>query len=1073
MVNTSEFLEKEIPKFHALTQKYDRLAYWKEQKRRCIEGMWSSGRWIPGELYYYVNFHTISFEDGIYRGMGRPFFRDLELQKAYVYAEACGFSGFEKDKKYTCNRQYGPEKDKAIKYGWITQEEVDKKEYVPAREYLTRSFMTDLGKPLYENEAKHIIDLECFARDTKVLMYNGSVKNIQDIKVGDVLMGPDSKPRHVKNTHSGTDDLYEVNSKRFGKFMCNSKHKIQLLERKRINGKYRDGIRLPGHYEESETNYSAEELFTKREQSSFRDRFYLYQGGASEFENPYECINPYFVGYWLSDGRSNTLSIKSVDSESVDNLNFGNKVINITKPADNRKAAYEIKWYKENNPDIYEEIKPMLYNKHIPLHFKTMARHDRMEMLAGIIDGDGCYDKKTNSFDVYCGLNEVLANDTAYIARSCGFYSNVTKRIREGYSDTWEVLISGEIHTIPTRYSRKQALPVDRRINVKRSSFQIKKAGRGEFFGIEVDGDNLFMLSNWLVVHNSRGGGKSYWASACIVHNFLFDGARDYDLYLEKRALGDPLKSESIVGAINAIYSNDLLAKVKVAMEYLPDSQTINTGRQDEIFPSPLSVGYFGSLAASRFIQANKSGSIMHHRTFGDNPLAANATRPNKVFLDEAGFINNIKPAWEAIEATQASAAFKRLTIHAMGTGGLTSGGAALYLQEMFYNPEAYGALAFDDVWEQKGKIGYFVPGQLTLNQFKKGDDKITDVELATKFLEEEREDAKNSGSATKYMGTVINKPMTPSEVFLRAEGVFFQVSELKQRLGDLEGRDSILNATYKFDLDLISNKVKPKTSKKQPIREFPLPKGSDMNACVEVFELPRKNGAGSIPAGRYIAGWDPVSSDGNENTERSLQSCYIFDMWTDRIVAEYTARTYLHDDYYEEVRKLLIFYNARCNYERNIRGPYSYFKNKDSLHLLVDTPEILQDKGISTSKPGVGNATLGTQTNQEITNWGLSLIRTWLGGDAYGEDSVKNVFKVCSPGLIKELISYNPDINVDRISALIMVMILREDKKKFTQISKDQSVNSKANDKLWGKAFGGNDRYVQRSINAVYGHYR
>ncbi len=1056
MINNSNFLVKEIPSFHPITQKYDRLEFWREQKRRCIEGYWSGGKWMPPELYYYVNFHTITYEDGAFRGTGRPWLRDVEWEKAYVYAEATGFSGFELDEEYTCHRWYGPEKERALKYGWITEDDLGKKKYIPAREYLRKVHRRNLGKPIYLNESKHIIDLECFAEDTMVLMYDGSSKAIQDIEVGDVVMGPDSKPRNVISRHNGEDDLYEIKSKRFDPYVCNSKHEVALFVRDRINGKYKNGKRSPGHYETRYDNIKVDELLKKQEQSSFTNRFYLYQSDSIEFDNVNDPkIDPYFLGYWLSDGRSNTVSVKPVDGSILDNLTYGNVSLEIHKASGNRKKSFELKWRKKDNPELYELFRPMLYDKHIPYEYKTSSTSYRLELLAGIIDGDGCYDRAANSFDVYAGLNETLANDIAFVARSCGFYSNVTKRTRDGYSDTYEVIISGDIWKIPTKYERKQAVKVNRRIDVKKSSFEIIPKGKGEFFGIEVDGDNLFLLNNFVVVHNSRGGGKSFWSSGCIMHNFLFDGARDYDEYLAKRQAGNALKSEGIVGAINAIYSNDLLAKVKTAFEFLPDRQIINTGRENEVFPSPLAVDFTGSLAPSRFIISKISGSILHHRTFGDNPLAANATRPNRVWLDEVGFMDNIKAAWEGIEATQASAQFKRLTIHAMGTGGLTQGGAALYTQEMFYDPESYGALVFEDEWENKGHIGYFLSAEYTLNRFKEGPNYITNKDLALDYIMEEREIAGKANSASKYMGTIINKPIVPSEIFLRAEGSYFQqqMAKLKDRLGYLEASNSLLQASYKYDFDLINNKVKPIISRKKPIREFPLPKGATMDAPVELFELPRKNAAGEVPYNRYIAGWDPVSSDGNEDTERSLQSMFIFDTWTDRIVAEYTARTYLYEDYYEQARRLLIFYNARCNYEKNIKGPYAYFKNKNSLHLLIETPDILKDMSLATSKPTVGNNSLGTQTSQGITNWGLSLIKSWLASDAYGGEGI-NIDRLMSPALIKELISYNPDINVDRIMALIMVMIYREDMIKIIDIAKDTSIKSKSKDKFWDRAF-------------------
>jgi hypothetical protein len=320
-------------------------------------------------------------------------------------------------------------------------------------------------------------------------------------------------------------------------------------------------------------------------------------------------------------------------------------------------------------------------------------------------------------------------------------------------------------------------------------------------------------------------------------------------------------------------------------------------------------------------------------------------------------------------------------------------------------------------------------------------------------------------------MGTIINKPLVPSEIFLRMEGTFFPVQDLKVRLAELEATDSILGATYKYQLNIKDGRVAPSISEKPLIREFPLRKGFDMDACIEVYELPKKDPNGQVFRNRYIAGWDPVVNDGNEDTSRSLQSMFIMDLWTERIVAEYTARTYLAEEYYEQARRLLIYYNAVCNYESNIKGPYAYFKNKNSLHLLVETPEILKDQNF-TKGSIIGNKSLGTNTNEAIVNWSLGLILSWLETDAYDKaEGVRNVDILLSPGAIKEMISFSKDINCDRVSALGMLMILKEDRVRITEMAKTESVKTKSSDPFWNKAYGGKkDDVYKRAIQSSIG---
>lgn len=732
MINNNLFKLGDIPKFHPITQKYDRMHFWKTEKRKCMEGYWVSGKWMPGELYYYINFHNIIIEKGIYRSLGLPWLRDIDWEKFLIYTEAVGFSGFELDTKESCHRGielYNKEKitkediikdyctdenGKRIKsiYDNIFTKSGELKKYIEARDYLRRIHKKQLGKPLYNNEAKHVLELA------------------------------------------------------------------------------------------------------------------------------------------------------------------------------------------------------------------------------------------------------------------------------------------------------------------------------------------------------SRGYGKSYSGSGLIAANYLFDGSHDYDIYLANLASKKPMKADTVVGAIDAKFSGDLLSKVKVAFDNLPDSHILNNGSQEIFDPSPLFKSFTGSFASGKEIVSVSSDSKIHHRTFQDNPFAANGTRPSRVFIDEVGFMTNLLETWEAIEATQAAAQFKRLTMWGMGTGGLTTGGAAMYAHEIFYNPTEYGCLAFQDEWEEKGNIGYFVPATHALNKYKEGINLETNVDRALKAIEDEREEAKKSPTRSKYMGTVINKPLVHSEIFLRMEGSFFPVQDLKMRLSEIEVRDSILSATYKYDFNIINGKVSPSVSTKPVIREFPLRKGFDMDAAVEVIERPKTDQDGFIPNGRYISGWDVVENDGNENVQQSLQSMFIMDSWTGRLVAEYTSRTYLAEDYYETARRLLLFYNAKCNYESNIKGPYAYFKNKNSLHLLVETPEILKDQNLLKGST-IGNKSLGTNTNDRIVNWGLGLILSWLEEQAYDrEDGVKNIETVLSPGLIKELIQYSKDLNTDRVSALIMLMILRQDTERATEIAKTRSVKSKSSDKFWDKAY-------------------
>jgi len=518
----------------------------------------------------------------------------------------------------------------------------------------------------------------------------------------------------------------------------------------------------------------------------------------------------------------------------------------------------------------------------------------------------------------------------------------------------------------------------------------------------------------------ARGSGKSYSTSAIVAHNFLFDGSTDYDDYVERRKLKQYTSSESIIGAIDTKYTMPLVDKVKIALELLPGTFTMG----DDIYPSPLAAEFSGSLQANKFITSDLSKSKLYHRTFKDNPLAANGTRPNIVALDEVGFMYNIKESWGAIEATQASKAKKNLVIWALGTGGLVSGRAALYAESIFRNPSEYNCVEFEDVFEHRGKIGYFVPYSLTMNEFKKNANKDTDLELARMFIENKRQIAKKSSDPTVYQTEIINGPMVPSEAFLVLEGAFFPTLQLKEQLAEVEGGKykKYMEASFKGHISF-NEKNEPEFYTQQdalPIRSFPLGKNDEKKGCIEVWVKPQRNDEGVIPRGTYIAGIDVVDKD--KSTTDSLPSIVVMNRYTRQIVAEYTGRTTEAKDFYEVCRKLLLYYNAIGMYEKNLIGLYNYFDQNKCTYLLADTP--YQLRSTDTYKSGT-NTAKGINASGTINAEARSMIKSWLQ-ERISTNSETRVYEtIYSPAMLTELVMWNPSGNFDRVSSLGMLMWL------------------------------------------------
>jgi len=551
----------------------------------------------------------------------------------------------------------------------------------------------------------------------------------------------------------------------------------------------------------------------------------------------------------------------------------------------------------------------------------------------------------------------------------------------------------------------------------------------------------------------SRGFGKSYSVAGGVAgHEFVFDGMKSYDPELIK----NPPSTEIVVGAGDAKYSGDILKKTQFGLDNLPGGIEIG----NKFFPSPFSKQYGGSWYSGKEVIAEYkkklggtwkvmgSKSKIKHRTFKDNPFAANGTRPAVMVLEEIGMFNNLKASHEASVECMKNGAYKFGSCMYLGTGGDMEGGGTVDARDMFYNPDVYDMISFDDEWEDKGKISYFVPAYRGLNQFKDANGN-TQEQPARDYLDKFREKLKEGKNARSALDAELqNRPLVPSEVFLTRTGNLFPVADLLTRLAELEASNRERNHDYIGELyiDADSGKVNWKPNAKlQPIYEFPIRGNDNIAGCVIIYEMPYEDRDGEIPYGMYLAGTDPYDHD--ESTTSSLGSTFILNKLTNRIVAEYTGRPDTANQYYENVRRLLKFYNAKCLYENERKGLFQYLEHKHETYLLADQPEIIKDvvqhskvqrqKGMHMSKP--------------LKMYGEELIKMWLL-DPYENEGLLNLHKIRSLALLKELIAYNDVGNFDRVMAFMMVMYHLEEVKKI-KVEKETKTTTIYDQSFWNKS--------------------
>lgn len=535
-----------------------------------------------------------------------------------------------------------------------------------------------------------------------------------------------------------------------------------------------------------------------------------------------------------------------------------------------------------------------------------------------------------------------------------------------------------------------------------------------------------------LMLLGSRGIGKSYSVgNGVILHEIITDGKKRYDK--EER------KVEIFVGAGIAAKSTDLLTKVESAMNNMLGTWAKDT---DDEVPSPLKKTMSGTTLPNnkkgwraRYekhvggeMKEVGSGSTVKHGIFTvENPEAAAGTRPTIIIVEEVGLLEPVLLVHGGNEAAQTRNGNKFGSSFYIGTGGNVD--KIKESEIIFRDPGAYNFLEFEDEWEgSTNPIGFFIPAYYANNEFK-DDNGNTDVEAAIAFYNKRREEKKKARTTSALDMEMMNYPIKPSEMFLNAKNNIFPVSDLKEQ------RNEIVSKPHKYEnLSFIGELIQTSTGeivwkngeRNNLVLEWPIKNNKNKEGTIQIWEMPYREGDTHVVPNRYICGTDTYDDD--ESSTTSLGSILVMDTLTDRIVAEYTGRPST-EEFYETGRRLTIFFNAENNYEQNKKGLFWHYQKKSSLHLLAETPESLRDiSDFTISK--IGNKKYGTMATAQVNAYALRLTLTYLDQPAYGEEpdtGMTNLQKIKSIGLLDELIHYSPDGNFDRISALGMLLILKE----------------------------------------------
>lgn len=392
----------------------------------------------------------------------------------------------------------------------------------------------------------------------------------------------------------------------------------------------------------------------------------------------------------------------------------------------------------------------------------------------------------------------------------------------------------------------------------------------------------------------------------------------------------------------------------------------------------------------------------------------------------------------------------------------------------LLYNPEAYNILANTNVYDRpkqgKDKFGYFFPAYVNRAGCY-NEDGISDVVKSLIQVLLARYKAKHGANPQSVLRVIAEDPITPAEAIVKVKTAYFPVAALTERLQEIDLNVHSFDDVFTGRL-VLNNKGIPEFmhTNEEPIRKYGV--SNDTQGCIEIFDMPEKI-KNEIPANRYCIGTDPYDNDKAESN--SLYSIIVFDLWKDKIVAEYTGRPPFADDAHEIVRLLCMYYNAKAMFEANKKGWYAYFAKMSSTNYLATTPEYLREKQL-VKYSSFGSNRFGININLPLKDYANNLIKDWLNKpieyEVKTEDKIEtvktlNLYTIRNRALLEELIAYNPEINTDRISALAQVMLYREEKLILYR-GKIEKNSKKGSDKKGDDFFAINYNNRIKSVNLV-----
>lgn len=975
--------------------------FWDEEIRRCYEGLIrpSDGAWISGYNYWFLNYQPMMINKRVgnsnkaIRVEEFPYFNEGNVWRYCYLYEA---------------RENGHHAIELAKRG---------------------------AHPYFE----------------KVYTPEG-IRKWEDIKVGDKLFGTYGNITTVTDIpFNDYADTYKITLKD-GRIVYASDDHIWNIIRANtgkilhLNTKY-----LYDHYI---SNRKA----SNRIPSGKAYIYFIPSNKGVEYKYKEIPIDAYTLGVILGDGCLRTPKYKNQVIFTTANIDIDTYISNIPYKIDKISTDNYTYAIRFNNQYLYD---CKLWgckseDKFIPELYKYNSREVRLNILKGLLDTNAWVHGNVPVFNT---VSKKLAEDVIEVARSLGYNCNILKQ-KAGYKkegiykrclDVYHISIYGgkELFNLERKKDKIDETKILSR-SKKTSIINIEYVGKHLCKCVTVDArDNSYLIGDFIQTHNCA---KSFSLSAIMGHNLILgenstSKKRNITVLTayQKEYLSDSKDGtlSKFKPAINFIFSNTPFPRLM--LKNSPNEMTWQMGYKDEYGIER------GSLNQVMAVSAK------------DDPEKLRGKR-GTILYEEIGSFKGLISLYDitrkSVEDGDLVFAFQYL----VGTAAEDESDFSS-AKTLLYNTKSYNIQSLPNVYDKKNQgnktFGYFFPAYVNRAGCY-NEDGVSDVIKALLQILMARYKAKYSSDPKTVLRVIAEDPITPAEAIIKVKAAYFPITALTERLSQIDTDPNILNNSYVGSLTMTSSgEVKYVPTSDEPIRKYGV--SNNTRGAIEIFQMPEKNREGTVYRDRYIIGHDPVDNDQAESS--SLSSTFVLDLFTDTIVAEYTGRHDYSEDNYEVCRLLCLFYNAKCLYESNKKGLFAYFSKMNCTHLLADTPEYLRDKQLikyssfgSNSKGVNASAAINNYANERIREWLLKPVITQVVEDGVPKEvTMPNLFTIKSRALLEELIAYTPELNVDRIRALGMVMLYREEKMILFQ-------NKVTEDRYKDSSYLGNDDFFNRN---------